>query len=51
MLLVAHLRCADDLTQMYVHPRITEHHVSIIGLSRLQLYQLQKYGACIRLSA
>lgn len=36
----AHFACADDLTQVDVHPCVTKHHVSIVCLPILQLYQL-----------
>ena len=37
-----HLRCADDLPQMHIHPAVALHHVPIVGLPILQLHQLQR---------
>ena len=35
-----YLGCADDLSEMDIHPAVTLHHVSIVCLAILQFHQL-----------
>ena len=39
--LLTHSRCAYNLPQMNVHPRVTADQMPIVGLSIFQLHQLQ----------